>query len=79
MIDAVIAGQNQAYRELRRIRDNIHSEIYFKQTDELSSLPDTDKIGGILVKKYLSGSLFSKFRQDTIIPEALSTLQIIRS
>ncbi|EEV1054869.1 glycosyl transferase, partial [Escherichia coli] len=76
VIDAVIAGQNQAYRELRRIRDNIHSEIYFKQTDELSSLPDTDKIGGILVKKYLSGSLFSKFRQDTIIPEALSTLQI---
>lgn len=33
VIDAVIAGQNQAYRELRRIRDNIHSEIYFKQTD----------------------------------------------
>ncbi|EKT7846804.1 hypothetical protein QC731_005245, partial [Escherichia coli] len=32
VIDAVIAGQNQAYRELRRIRDNIHSEIYFKQT-----------------------------------------------
>ncbi|CAD5571168.1 lymphostatin Efa1/LifA [Escherichia coli] len=76
VIDAVIAGQNQAYRELRRIRDNIHSEIYFKQTDDLSSLSYTEKIGGVLVKKYLSGSLFSNFRQDTIIPEALSTLQI---
>lgn len=76
VVDAVIAGQNQAYRELRKIRDNVQSEIYFKQTDDISSLPDTDKVGGILVKKYLSGSLFSKFRQDTIIPEALSTLQI---
>ncbi|HHH6703325.1 TPA: DUF3491 domain-containing protein [Escherichia coli] len=76
VVEAVIAGQNQAYRELRRIRDNVLSELYFKQTDDISSLPYTDKVGGILVKKYLSGSLFSNFRQDTIIPEALSTLQI---
>ncbi|HAY0237657.1 TPA: DUF3491 domain-containing protein [Escherichia coli] len=75
-VNAVIAGQNQVYRELRRIRDNVQSERYSKNTDDLSSFPDTDKVGGILVKKYLSGSVFSNFRQDTIIPEALSTLQI---
>ncbi|KIQ52610.1 adherence protein, partial [Citrobacter rodentium] len=76
VVDVVIAGQNQAYRELRKIRDNVQNQIYFKQTDDLSSFSVTDKVGGVLVKKYLSGSLFSNFRQDTIIPEALSTLQI---
>ncbi|EBW1331302.1 hypothetical protein CB577_25090, partial [Salmonella enterica subsp. enterica serovar Enteritidis] len=76
LVDFVINGQQQAYRELQKIRANVQDGIYFKRTDELSTYSKSQKIGGVLVKKYLSDSLFSNFRQDTIIPEALSTLEI---
>ncbi|WP_236731709.1 LifA/Efa1-related large cytotoxin [Chlamydia pecorum] len=75
-VDAVIEGQRRAYDELKGLRESVLSGEYFKKLDDLKDLDHKALIGGHLVENYLGGSLFSNFRQDTIIAGALSTLGI---
>jgi cysteine protease domain, YopT-type len=76
MVDAVIKGQRQAYRELKSLRETVLSGEFFKTLDDLKHLNHKALIGGHLVGDFLGKSLFSEFRQDTIIAGALSTLGI---
>ena len=75
-VDAVIEGQRRAYHELKGLRESVLSGEFFKKIDDLKDLDHKAVIGGHLVENYLGGSLFSNFRQDTIIAGALSTLGI---
>lgn len=75
-VDAVIEGQRRAYDELKGLRESVLSGEYFKKIEDLKDLDHKALIGGHLVENYLGGSLFSNFRQDTIIAGALSTLGI---
>lgn len=76
MVDAAIEGQRQAHRELDALRDLVREGIFFGTTDEIVKKPPETLLGDFEVKDFLSGGLFSEFRQDTVIPGALSTLDI---
>ncbi|MFJ1510024.1 LifA/Efa1-related large cytotoxin [Chlamydia crocodili] len=76
LVDAVIRGQWQAYAELRHLRENVLSGEFFNTLDDLTHLDHDEIIGGHLVKDYLGKSLFYDFRQDSIVPGAVSTLGI---
>ncbi|AFS20699.1 cysteine protease, YopT-type domain protein [Chlamydia psittaci GR9] len=76
MTEAVIKAQQQAYTELKTLRQNVLSGQFFNGFEDLSELDRMSIVGGALVKDYLSGSLFYDFRQDSIIPGAVSTLGI---
>ncbi|MEF9520049.1 LifA/Efa1-related large cytotoxin [Chlamydia crocodili] len=75
-VDAVIKGQQRAYAELKDIRENVLSGSFFNTLDDLTHLEQHDVVGGHLVRDYLGKSLFYNFRQDSIIPGAVSTLGI---
>lgn len=75
-VDAVIRGQQQAYSELRALRQRVISGEYFNRLSDLTHVDYRAEIGGVLVKNYLAGSLFTDFRQDSIISGAVSTLGI---
>ena len=74
-IDFIQSGQKKQYLELQRIRDNISYNNLFYTTDDLKSLNNME-IGGVPAKKYLEHGLFSEYRQDSIIPYVVSTLNI---
>ncbi|WP_349821431.1 LifA/Efa1-related large cytotoxin [Chlamydia abortus] len=76
MVEAVIKAQQQAYLELKNLRQNVLSGQFFSGLQDLSDLDRMSEIGGALVKDYLEGSLFYDFRQDSIVPGAVSTLGI---
>ncbi|AAP05301.1 LifA/Efa1-related large cytotoxin [Chlamydia caviae] len=75
-VDAVIKGQQRAYAELKDLRENVLSGTFFNTLDDLTHLDQKDRVGHYLVKDYLGKSLFYNFRQDSIIPGAVSTLGI---
>ncbi len=75
-VDAVIEGQRRAYADLRALRQNVLSGEYFNRLSDLTHLDYKAEVGGALVKNYLAGSLFSDFRQDSIVAGAVSTLGI---
>ncbi|QVE49097.1 LifA/Efa1-related large cytotoxin [Chlamydia crocodili] len=76
LVDGVIRGQWQAYAELRHLRENVLSGDFFNTLEDLTHLDRDEMVGGHLVKDYLGKSLFYDFRQDSIIPGAVSTLGI---
>lgn len=76
LVDAAIQGQRQAYAELRTLRQQVLSGEYFRRLEDLTHVDYRAEIGGVLVKNYLAGSLFTDFRQDSIISGAVSTLGI---
>ncbi|WP_375793456.1 LifA/Efa1-related large cytotoxin [Chlamydia sp. 12-01] len=76
LVDAVIRGQWQAYAELRALRENILSGEFFNTLEDLKHLDRDQTVGGHFVKDYLGKSLFYDFRQDSVIPGAVSTLGI---
>lgn len=76
VVEKVIQGQQQAYEEVRRLRQTLLSGEFFQSLDDLQKLNHMDMVGGFLVKDYLAGSLFHDFRQDMVIQNALSTLGI---
>ncbi|BAE81214.1 adherence factor [Chlamydia felis Fe/C-56] len=76
VVDRVIQGQQQAYNEVRNLRETVLSGEFFNTLDDLKQFHHKAVVGGHLVENYLAGSLFHDFRQDTVIPHALSTLGI---
>ncbi|AFS24770.1 LifA/Efa1-related large cytotoxin [Chlamydia psittaci] len=76
VVEAVIKAQRQAYAELKTLRQNVLSSQFFNGLQDLSELDRMSVVGGALVKDYLEKSLFFDFRQDSIIPGAVSTLGI---
>ncbi|EQM62627.1 cysteine protease, YopT-type domain protein [Chlamydia ibidis 10-1398/6] len=76
MVESVIKAQRQAYEELKNLRQNVLSGQFFNGLQDLSQLDHMSVVGGALVKDYLEKSLFFDFRQDSIIPGAVSTLGI---
>ena len=76
VVDSVIIAQQQAYAELKSLRQNILSGEFSKTLSALSEIDQQATVGGYLLKKYLAGSVFYDFRQDSIVPGALSTLAI---
>ncbi|WP_213357667.1 LifA/Efa1-related large cytotoxin [Chlamydiifrater phoenicopteri] len=75
-VEAVIRAQQQAYEQQKTLRQNVLSQEFFSSLQELSELDAMAVVGGELVKDYLGGSLFYDFRQDSIMPGAVSTLGI---
>lgn len=76
VVDAVIARQRAAYDEMRALRQNVVSGEFFRSLGDLEHVNREKNIGGYLAKNYLGGSLFFDFRQDSVIPGAISTLGI---
>lgn len=76
VVEAVIKAQKQKYEELKALRENVLSGVFFNGLQELSELDRMSEVGGALVKDYLENSLFYDFRQDSIVPGAVSTLGI---
>lgn len=76
VVDSVIIAQQQAYAELKSLRQNILSGEFSQTLSTLTDIHQQATVGGYLLQKYLAGSLFYDFRQDSIIPGALSTLGI---
>lgn len=75
-VDAVIRGQQEAYQELAALRQEVLSGAFFKSLEDLIHRKHQSLIGGRLVSNFLAKSLFFDFRQDSIMPEAVSTLGI---
>ncbi|WP_370917922.1 LifA/Efa1-related large cytotoxin [Chlamydia pecorum] len=75
-VDAVIRGQQEAYQELAALRQEVLSGAFFKSLEDLIHHKHQSLIGGRLVANFLAKSLFFDFRQDSIMPEAVSTLGI---
>ncbi|WP_348660397.1 LifA/Efa1-related large cytotoxin [Chlamydiifrater volucris] len=75
-VESVIQAQREAYEHLKNLRQNVISKEFFNSLQELSEFDAMAVIGGELVKDYLEGSLFFDFRQDSIMPGAVSTLGI---
>lgn len=76
MVDAVIYGVIQAHRELEALRAAVREGEFFKTIGEIVRRPPETLLGDFEVQDFLIGSTFSNFRQDTIIPQAMSTLDI---
>ncbi|WP_080128402.1 LifA/Efa1-related large cytotoxin [Chlamydia suis] len=72
----VIKGQQDAYQELAALRQEVLSGEFFRSLEDLTHRNHKDLIGGHLVSDYLAKSLFFDYRQDSIIPTAVSTLGI---
>ncbi|QYC86929.1 LifA/Efa1-related large cytotoxin [Chlamydia suis] len=75
-VAAVIKGQQDAYQELAALRQEVLSGEFFRSLEDLTHRNHKDLIGGHLVSDYLAKSLFFDYRQDSIMPEAVSTLGI---
>lgn len=75
-VDAVIRGQQEAYQELAALRQEVLSGAFFNSLEDLIHRKHQSLIGGRLVSNFLAKSLFFDFRQDSIMPEAVSTLGI---
>ncbi|WP_365820983.1 LifA/Efa1-related large cytotoxin [Chlamydia sp.] len=75
-VDAVIRGQQEAYQELAALRQEVLSGAFFNSLEDLIHRKHQSLIGGQLVSNFLAKSLFFDFRQDSIMPEAVSTLGI---
>ncbi|WP_407365616.1 LifA/Efa1-related large cytotoxin [Chlamydia pecorum] len=75
-VDAVIRGQQEAYQELAALRQEVLSGAFFNSLEDLIHRKHQSLIGKHLVSNFLAKSLFFDFRQDSIMPEAVSTLGI---
>jgi cysteine protease domain, YopT-type len=75
-VSHVIKGQQDAYQELAAMRQEVLSGEFFRSLEDLTHRQHKDLIGGHLVSDYLAKSFFFDYRQDSIMPEAVSTLGI---
>lgn len=75
-VSAVIVGQQAAYQELAALRQDVLSGEFFHSLENLTHRNHKERIGNHLVANYLAKSLFFDYRQDSVMPEAVSTLGI---
>lgn len=75
-VSAVIVGQQAAYQELAALRQDVLSGEFFHSLENLTHRNHKERIGNHLVANYLAKSLFFDYCQDSVMPEAVSTLGI---